>query len=50
MGPDTPARGVLANVEPVFTNQVAASVARLLGLNFNSAYPQAGVALPELVE
>jgi len=50
MGPDTPARGVLANVEPVFTNQVAASVARLLGLNFNSAYPQAGVALPGLVE
>ncbi len=45
LGPDTPALGVRENVE-VTQGQVAATIASLLGENFNSASPKAAPPLP----
>jgi hypothetical protein len=45
LGPDTPALGERANVETT-QGQVAATVAKLLGQDFNTASPKAAPALP----
>ncbi len=42
MGPDTKALGERTNIAPVTQNQVAATIARLLGEDFNAASPNAG--------
>ena len=42
MGPDTPALGERTNVEPVLQTQLAATVARLLGEDYDAAVPEAG--------
>lgn len=44
LGPDTPALGERKN-EPVTQNQVAATIAELLGFDYCAAVPQAGKAL-----
>ena len=46
LGPGIPAHGVEHNATPVTQSQVAATVARLLGQNWNAAEPQAGQPLP----
>src|SRR5438034_909575 len=45
MGPDTPALGERENVE-VTQGQVAATLAKLLGEDFNAASPKAAPPLP----
>ncbi len=45
MGPGIPAHGIEHNSTPVTQSQVAATVARLLGLDWNAAEPKAGPAL-----
>jgi hypothetical protein len=50
MGPDTPALGERTNVAEVGQNQLAATVAALLGQDYCAAVPKAGKPLPELVE
>lgn len=42
LGPDTPALGERKNVAPVFQNQIAATMASLLGEDYNAAVPKAG--------
>ncbi len=45
-GSSIPAHGIEHNATPVTQSQVAATVARLLGLNWNAAEPKAGPPLP----
>lgn len=47
LGPDTPAKGVRENVA-VTQSQVAATIAGLLGEDFNAAVPQAAKPLPDV--
>jgi len=47
LGPDTPALGERMNIAPVRQGQVAATVAALLGEDFNAASPQAA---PPVIE
>jgi len=47
MGPDTPAKGVRENVETTQA-QVGATIARLLGEDFQVASPKAAAALPDV--
>ena len=47
LGPDTPGRGVRENVETT-QSQVAATIAALLGEDFNAACPQAAPPLPDV--
>lgn len=46
LGPDTPALGARANVATVHQAQIAATVAALLGENWQAAEPRAAAALP----
>ncbi len=46
MGPDTPATGEMKNVPRVTQSQIAATIAALLGQNYNAAVPQAAQPLP----
>lgn len=39
IGPDTPARGAAATAQPLYQNQVAATIARLLGVEYASDHP-----------
>jgi len=41
-GPDSPRRGEWKNTEPVFQNQIAATIARFFGLDFAELRPTAG--------
>lgn len=45
-GPDSGLRGEWRNQPPVFQNQVAATIARLFGLDFSELRPAAGRPLP----
>ncbi|MDP6457076.1 MAG: alkaline phosphatase family protein [Candidatus Marinimicrobia bacterium] len=47
VGPDTPAHGEIQDQPPVFSNQIAASVAALLGLTYASVRPT-GVVMQSL--
>jgi hypothetical protein len=49
LGPDTPALGVRENVA-VSQGQVAATIAHLLGEDFNAASPRAAPPLPDIVD
>ena len=49
MGPDTPALGERANVAPVTQNQVAATLAALLGEDYCAAVPQAGKPIADVL-
>ena len=46
IGPDTPALGVLRNAAPATQSQIAATIADLLGENYNAAVSQAAAPLP----
>ena len=48
LGPDTPARGEVAEEGPYFQNQVAATVAALLGLDYGNARPVGPPLAPAL--
>ena len=47
-GPDWPRRGEWTNAPPAFTNQIASTLARSLGEDFQSAVPQAGAPIDYL--
>ncbi len=49
MGPDTPALGTRAKVAPVTQNQIAATIAALLGEDYATAVPQAGKPIAAVV-
>jgi Sulfatase len=50
MGPQTPALGNRANVDPVTQSQVAATLAKFLGLDWNAEEPKAGVPVAAAVK
>ena len=49
MGPDTPALGERSNVVPVLQTQVAATIAALLGENYQRSRPRAGAPVAGVV-
>lgn len=49
-GPDTPRRGEWADAEPVRLDQVAATVAHCLGLDYRAARPAAGPSITAFLE
>jgi hypothetical protein len=50
LGPDTPALGERKNIDPVGQDQVAATLAALLGFDYRADVPRAGKVLPDAVE
>lgn len=50
VGPDTPARGAVSEGGPLYQDQVAATVAALLGLDYRGADGQAGPPVPGITE
>lgn len=50
MGPDTPALGERQNVEEVTNSQFAATLAALLGEDYNAAQPKAGKVIKDVVK
>ena len=48
MGPDTPALGERKNIIPVTQNQLAATVAELLGEDYHAAVPASGVRITDV--
>ncbi|MBI3874607.1 MAG: hypothetical protein HY300_01275 [Verrucomicrobia bacterium] len=49
LGPDTPALGERSNAPAVFQNQIAATIAALLGDDFRRAAPKAGPVIEEVI-
>lgn len=49
IGPDTKPLGERANTPPVYSSQIAATTAALLGLDFNAASPKAGAPIRDLL-
>lgn len=49
LGPDTPPLGERTNIAPVFQNQIAGTLAALLGEDYNAAVPRAGRPIAEAV-
>lgn len=49
LGPDTPARGERKLVAPVSENQVAATMAALLGEDYEASVPKAGVPIMDVL-
>lgn len=45
LGPDTPALGERQNVPPVFQNQIASTLAALLGEDYHQAVPRSGAPI-----
>ncbi|MBC6994344.1 alkaline phosphatase family protein [Neolewinella lacunae] len=50
IGPDTPAKGMIENGPQLYQRQVAATVASLLGYNFQEANEDAGAVVPGAVK
>ena len=50
MGPGITAVGVRHDAQPVFSNQVAAALARMLGLDWNAAEPLAGQPIKDVIQ
>ncbi len=50
LGPDTPALGERQNTPPVTQGQIAATVAAVLGEDYNAALPKAAPPLPDILE
>ncbi|MCW5559322.1 MAG: sulfatase-like hydrolase/transferase [Verrucomicrobiae bacterium] len=48
LGPDTPALGERSDTAPVFQNQIAATIASLLGEDYRATEPRAGAPLPDV--
>jgi hypothetical protein len=49
IGPDTPALGERQNIDPVGQDQVAGTMAALLGFDYRADVPRAGKVLPDAV-
>jgi hypothetical protein len=49
LGPDTPALGERSHIAPVTQNQIAATLAALLGEVYSSAVPYAGAPIEEVI-
>lgn len=49
MGPDTPALGERADVDVVTQNQIAATLAALLGEDYHAAVPQSGAPIADVL-
>ncbi len=49
LGPDTPALGERKNIDPVGQDQVAATMAELLGFDYRADVPRAGKPLPDVI-
>lgn len=49
LGPDTPARGERTNTETIFQNQIAATLAALLGEDYAAAEPKAGKPIQDVL-
>jgi hypothetical protein len=49
LGPDTPAWGERAQVEPVTLSQVAATLGALLGHDYQAAFPKAGAPIRDVL-
>lgn len=49
LGPDTPPLGERSNIAPVLQNQIAATLAALLGENYAAAVPQAGAPIEDVL-
>ena len=49
LGPDTRPLGERAEIAPVVQNQIAATLASLLGENYNAAVPQAGAPIQDVL-
>lgn len=47
MGPDTPPLGERENIQPVTQSQIAATIAALLGEDYNAAQPRAAAPLAD---
>lgn len=45
-GPDTPPKGEMSDAPPVTQSQIAATIAAVLGENYNAAQPKAGQPIP----
>ena len=50
MGPDTPALGARRNAQEVTLSHVAATLAALLGENYNAAVPKAGAPIADVIK
>lgn len=50
LGPDTPAMGEREMISPVTENQMAATLAPLLGEDYNTAVPNAGLPIGDVFE
>ena len=48
--PDTPALGERKDVDVITQSQIAATIAQLLGYDYNAAEPRAGQPIPDVVE
>jgi hypothetical protein len=49
LGPDTPNLGERSNIDPVGQDQIAASIAALLGQDYRAAFPQVGAPIGEVI-
>jgi hypothetical protein len=49
MGPDTSALGERSNINPVTQNQIAATLAALLGEDYHAAVPHSGAAIEDVL-
>jgi len=49
LGPDTPPLGERTNTDVVGQNQIAATIAALLGEDYRAAFPQAGLPIADLI-
>jgi len=49
IGPDTPALGERTNIGPITQSQIAATIAALLGKNYNAAVPQAAKPITDVL-
>jgi hypothetical protein len=49
LGPDTPALGERKHTDTVTENQVAATVAALMGEDYNAAFPKAGKPIADVI-
>jgi len=49
IGPDTPPLGERTNCAPVMQNQIAATIASVLGEDFHAAFPESGPPMPEIL-
>jgi hypothetical protein len=49
IGPDTPPAGERTEMQPLGENQIAATIAALLGEDYHSAFPRSGASISELM-